>query len=526
MNSEQCTCINSGLFPHRKFKCALSKITNNVTDPFKVNTKKPMSVTEATISNESIDMVIIGGGPVGLYFAKEYKSRKPDANIMILERYETYSRHHYVKIEKHFLNTNSSSHVFFRLASSVTPLAYSSTISPTKTMSILDLENKWKQEAYDLGIQFKYEKVTDCLTLESIYPNAKLFIGADGSKSIVRQQLFGKEKSIEYDFQYMIELKYNTIEANAKELSKTELYMTRKVLNSYVSEFIRNEQTIIARFLVKEEIYNNLPECSFKAPLKCQEIFQNLNSCKSLQEDILVYLNIRKYLFNEQYDKDSAIITKVKLGIYKSAVVALKPSIENCNIESIPISILIEKQIMYLDVISKDIDSSHSLQSECDSSNTPCNCIISDKVPHSKLHCTVQNIDSTEINSNIIRRGYWFLIGDATMGVPFYRSLNAGLEAATKLIDMLTDIGITVLGQDRGFQLAVLRHSTFYSLISFREGTEAFVKSEGIDKISKAYTLNSKIDDMMNKININTSKWDTNLIESFKNTPHEATIPS
>jgi hypothetical protein len=379
-------------------------------------TKKELN--DVTHSDSTIDIVIIGGGPVGLFFAKELKKKKKNYNILILERYNEYSRHHFVKIEKHYLNTHTATHVFFKLASSATPLAYTSTISPTKTMSIMDLENVWRNEAIERGVQIRNEMITDPISLEQRYPNAHAFIGADGSKSITRKEIFGDEKSLEHDFQYMIELKYKIIQISSNEdihMSSSQIYKTQKILNFYMTEYIRHNEDIIIRFLVDSDTHESLPNCTFRTPLNCESQFHEVPT--KLQHDIRCMMNIRKDIFNEEYISGTCILTKTTLGIYKSSSVACKPGI-------------------------------------------------------------------TETDKSI--RRHWYLIGDAAMGVPFFRSLNAGLEGSNKLIDILTDAGVYLLGKKHGLDLAVTRHNTFYGLLSFREGSEAFVKSEGLNTMANS----------------------------------------
>ncbi len=50
-----------------------------------------------------------------------------------------------------------------------------------------------------------------------------------------------------------------------------------------------------------------------------------------------------------------------------------------------------------------------------------------------------------KLTDDYMLRAHWFLIGDAAMGVPFFRSLNAGIEGASKLIGMIIDLGIKIL---------------------------------------------------------------------------------
>ena len=346
-------------------------------------------------------------------------------------------------------------------------------------MSISDLEERWKQEAIDAGVFILQENVTDCLALESTFSRAKIFIGADGSKSLVRNQIFGELKSIDYNFQYMIEVKFSTKDKSAKCLEERDMFKVQKILNHYASEFVKSQQTVIVRFLVSREVYEKVPDCPFKQPLRLHEQWDQLCECPSLQHDVNVFLNARKLTFpNEQYEMGSGLLTKTALGIYKSASVAVGP--EKAN----------DQDIDFWDVVSEST--------------------FGNSFPREK------NISSCGKR----RQGYWFLIGDAAMGVPFYRSLNAGLEASSKLISTITDPitwAADAINEDYGLSLAVHRHEVFYGVISVREGTEAAVKSTGIDTITTGYHLLNFTDNVGVGLTESYSDEIVAQLESFRN---------
>jgi len=60
--------------------------------------------TDTQKPQTAADVVIIGGGPVGLWTAVQVKKRQPDAHVRVYERYGAYQRSHILRLENFSMN--------------------------------------------------------------------------------------------------------------------------------------------------------------------------------------------------------------------------------------------------------------------------------------------------------------------------------------------------------------------------------------------------------------------------------------
>ena len=135
----------------------------------------------STVAEPTSRTVIIGAGPVGLFFALQLKARCPDMGIIMLEKYAVYQR-------KHVLNIEAASYksAIADLPSLAVPLQQLVGKVPTSK-----IETTFKQLALDLGVEIRTGvHVTSLHELKLSFPQAQYFIGADGRRSIMRQEGF------------------------------------------------------------------------------------------------------------------------------------------------------------------------------------------------------------------------------------------------------------------------------------------------------------------------------------------------
>lgn len=255
---------------------------------------------------EKPDVIFIGAGPTGLWTAIQLKLHSPNLNILMFEKYSEYTRNRNVFVEA---SSFSNSHPNLRFQEVIAEF-------PGK-VTLNNMEDKLLAFAKTLGIEIRNEEIQQCENLKSRFPDVKVIVGADGSKSLVRKQIFNDELVADYNVSYLVEVKYK-ITGTARKLSKTALFAAIARSEYYfteeISKQINGESTVSLRLIVDEATYNALPNINFKNPGLIDDEMQN----KSPQ----LYTTIKNWLRargNESYiDGHELKLNKIKLDVYQA----------------------------------------------------------------------------------------------------------------------------------------------------------------------------------------------------------------
>jgi len=316
----------------------------------------------------STDVVIIGAGPVGLWAAIQLKKRNPRLNVQIYERYTEYKRSHVLKLKYTSMMLYSkkckdpAEAAFYKhvTGKSSTQVAMEAAIGKHVFIRTNDLEDALKTYAKTLGVNIDYKKIDTPEQVETMHPECKYFIAADGARSAMRDAVMGTDAVDSYPLQHIVELKYETKGATSP-LKTADHFRVNKHNSAMTFEYVGNEKQdktpVSLRFFIDEDTYNAMPEASFKEPLT----LDNKNIPPDFAKDIAAYMSARKTHANENYIKGSEKMSKLQLSLYKAKKFAVKHGDKN-----------------------------------------------------------------------------WFLVGDAAMGVPYFRSLNAGMIISSQLGYILT----------------------------------------------------------------------------------------
>lgn len=313
------------------------------------------------------DIVIIGAGPVGLWTAIQLKKREPQLSITMYEKYEEYQRSHVLRLDYWSMilyakQTNDNFEKEFY--EKITGESFSKIMSQfTKSIYIRtnELESALKHYAHQLGIHIQFNKINSPEEVMQLHPEAISFIAADGAKSSMRQMLLGDNSTEEIPLQHIVELKYQA-HGIAKPLNIfNEHFKTNKTIKNMAFEYIgkskNNLTPVTIRFFIEKDVYQEIPEATFKNPLTLENEFIP----DSLRNDIFTYLKIRANESGDIYQSDSSKLSKLVLALYAAKDFAL------------------------------------------------------------------------EKNGKA-----WFLVGDAAMGVPYFRALNSGLILSSRLAQIMT----------------------------------------------------------------------------------------
>lgn len=259
--------------------------------------------------------VIIGAGPVGLWTGIQLKKRMPDCHVILYEKYKEYKRDHVLKIQHSSLffgaskiKTNYDSD-FFKNVFNQSKLKISSTPLKKSYISTKVIEKELKSFALNIGCEIIYQEINDIdIVLNKHEKNTKYII-ANGSKSKLRENLFlnGLEK---HDLQHIIEFK-SFSENKIKKLKTKNLNEFTNLGFEYIGKKSDNKYPFNLRLFVSKEDYDNMPEATFKNPIKDLNCLPN-----SIKEDLILYT--KKHNQNIDSLFVNGKLSKLQLSIYAS----------------------------------------------------------------------------------------------------------------------------------------------------------------------------------------------------------------
>jgi 2-polyprenyl-6-methoxyphenol hydroxylase-like FAD-dependent oxidoreductase len=313
------------------------------------------------------DVVIVGGGPIGLAHAWGIKRINPQLKIVVLEKYEEYQRKHTLVMEHKQLQK------LMKSTGTENDPALSKLLSDLKTDPHIRtniLEGIFKQLATQSGVEIVIGAVKNETIEQQIfkkYPQARLIIGADGTHSVVSHSLFPKDNQVKYEFDYVLQLRY---EINGQQKSEAidsvnfYQHMARHglIANEYVGHFAEGKTPVTMQMMISKQVYEDLKTATSKDPIK---LFSDKNS-----NPVKIPSEIKTFITN--------YIT------YK---------IEHCHSKDQ----VIEKESIRISV--NEAPATHAR-----------------RVIHTSQDKTVA------------------LVGDASLGLSYFKGLNAGLESAAQLL--------------------------------------------------------------------------------------------
>lgn len=207
------------------------------------------------------DVVVIGGGPVGLWTAIQTRIRS-GKEIVVLEKYPDYQR----KGIRLRIDAASLKGIPKYLQEVVNEWH-------KRPVPIDVMEHSLCQKAAELGIHILKGEEADPRSVIEKFPSAQVFIGADGAHSTVREVVFNDEFRFYDALQYLVQVEYiveNQASPQSSLVALSETYKMQKFAEHVVVETTTPQENgtsrVTLQIFIDKATYDQMKDASFKHP--------------------------------------------------------------------------------------------------------------------------------------------------------------------------------------------------------------------------------------------------------------------
>lgn len=220
-------------------------------------------LSPCTPLDTTAEVVIVGGGPVGLATAIQLKGRK----VVVVEKYPTYQRTDIT------LRVDAASMAGLALVDQ--ELKAKVNEWGAKRVPISEIEGTLEQKAHDLGVTIlKGVSVDDPSKLQSQFPNARVFVGADGARSLMREHICDDRYQFNVTHQHIINVHYKIEPAKPKKtkliVEAYQKYRRIKFANYIIAENRKElpdgNFAINLQIFIDQATYDCMTDATFKKP--------------------------------------------------------------------------------------------------------------------------------------------------------------------------------------------------------------------------------------------------------------------
>jgi 2-polyprenyl-6-methoxyphenol hydroxylase-like FAD-dependent oxidoreductase len=259
------------------------------------------------------DVVIIGGGPIGLWTATSIRCLT-GKNVLVVEKYPEYKR---ADIR---LKIDASS---FAGTPDYKPLKDLAKQWGNRTVPIKEMEDKLLKCAMDAGVIVQKGTPAEPLLLQEQYPTAKLFIGADGAKSTTRKLFFNDDFRFNHTLQYIVQVQYLIKNPSKKDDGNSSLraldsYTKQKFAGHLIIQSVKPKENgqseVTLRIFMNKQTYEQMSDAVFSHPYYFETDLAKVPA--ALRETLIRWWGAQKNQEIITDAKKTNKITVIPLGSY------------------------------------------------------------------------------------------------------------------------------------------------------------------------------------------------------------------
>lgn len=419
--------------------------------------------------DEEVNTIIVGAGPIGLLNAIGIMRKNPDAKIVMLEKYDEYKRNHtlrmdYKQVEKYIDAMGpppdpALTELAERLKKNRT---YDLATFGLAAIRISEVERLLKNRAVELGAQIITGSGISDLNEQVInkYQNANLILGADGTRGVVSEQGVGKS--------YVL-----STMRDETQLEPGKLYLREKE-GQLLYSVINNEGKEVRDKPLDKELFKVEPGISEKELMKkAQEIKKDIFEVASKNGDIKIVENSNK----KEFDFVLQLRIEVEGDIKPIPVPTLARFMQNFGVTGeevigkkdengktpMTFQIMITKeQFKILEAQAKSGNPIRPFSGDDPRADIIPEVVMQQvkgylgmRLRHYTKENDIVNLNTATISVNEAPATYakevykqvtdsqgktrdLVLVGDAAMGLSYFKGINAGFESCAKLLDRIT----------------------------------------------------------------------------------------
>lgn len=379
------------------------------------------------------DVVVVGGGPVGCWTAIQIKARNPEAEVQVYERHQEYKRDHMMSIRRSSLTRYAKGGVdadalYKKISEAHNTSKDKKTSRKLRRVTYirtLDFERILKEECQRLGIKFEYKEIKTPQEVMALHPECQMFVGADGAHSAMRNALLGGEENsvTRKEMLPSVDVKYQ-VRGQAEYMRDPTFDKVDQIVIESISKVKRPE--------ISEDDKAKLAQAEIDRRMEAYyEVMLDRGDIHSAEKARLI---IEYKASLAAMPADELIAEQVKSS--GSSEVALRFLVDKGTYDKLPNATFknpaniatfrgFEEQIMEFQQLRADKTGERKING-------------TEKITKITLsqYASKKFAVRTGDNDNQRKAG-WFFVGDAAMGMPFYRSINAGLLLGSQLGSIL-----------------------------------------------------------------------------------------